>query len=1003
MESHIFKTIFNNITESLILVDNTYSIIEFNDQSVNWSDKIFGYSVQKGKNIFKFISEDNKPLFEEYFLYEKKENNFSIAIVDGMDGVEYWFEYHITPVFKKNKVQYLWITILDVSERKFAVDQIAKSEVRFQSLVKESFDIIFIIEPDGKIQYASDSIENILGYNKKRVIGSNVLDLIHPVDLKSCSSLLKKIVSKENDHFIREFQFRDNYNSWVFLEVAARNLLHDQEIDGIILNARDVTYRKQIEEVLSRINRQNEMILESIGEGVYGIDVNRRITFINAAGAHMLNMAENKIIGENDYDIMEYYLSDFVPFKENPVDITLLKGVAQRFSDALFKLNNGNSIPVEIMLNPIIDNNSITGAVITFLDISDRKKTEEELQKAKEEAEAANTYKSEFLANMSHEIRTPLNSITGFLEVLRNSDLNRNQKNYLNIIEDSASNLLQIINDILDFSRIEKGKLEIDSIEFNPYEEFESAVDLLAAKAYNKNINYQVYIDPHIPKILKGDPLRINQVLINLIGNAIKFTTQGGTIRVEIKVLTQSSKCTLFFKVTDSGIGIPEDKQTIILEAFTQADSSITRKYGGTGLGLAISSSLVKIMGGQLQFTSETEKGSSFFFAIKFDKADNGPVWNVTEKALLFYVKNRDEDVSIISQYMDEMKLAHVVCSDYSSYSNEDFSCAYFFEYEDDNFLQECHEFKNQWQIPLILISKTFKIHYDAIFDYIIYCPITGLKLFKALETISSDENIFHVALKNQATRFNGTILVAEDNANTQKLMTILLKDLGFDLEIASDGVEAIELYKNKSFDLILMDINMPRCDGIEAAKTIRRMEEENDEHSPIPIIALTAKAMKGDRQKILASGMNDYLTKPLNKVMLVSVLHNYFDRTIFQDPKLIKQEKVSSTGSGVDIQKVSEFLGLPVENTKELLRDFLGSIDDYTNPLKEAIESNDLKNIKLYAHKLKGSSASYGFQKLFKLLREIEESVDEQKECDYDELFSFVLEEVEEIKTIAV
>jgi PAS domain S-box-containing protein len=375
--------------------------------------------------------------------------------------------------------------------------------------------------------------------------------------------------------------------------------------------------------------------------------------------------------------------------------------------------------------------------------------------KKNEELIQANRAKSEFLANMSHEIRTPLNAIIGFLEFLKDESMGRKKcLEYTQIIQSSAESLLQIINDILDFSKIESGKLEIDKHPFESKKEFTNIANLFDAKASKKNINLVLKIDKNMPEVLVTDPLRIKQVIANLIGNAVKFTKEGKNIYITIFY----KKGYLFVSVKDEGIGIPKEKQKEIFDAFAQADSSTTRKYGGTGLGLAISSKLVEMLGGKLKLKSKVGKGSEFYFAI--------PV-----------------EIGKIDKI--------------------------------DDFLEEEINFNNK------------------------------------------------------------KVLVVEDNKANQMFMKILLKKMGLDFDIANDGVEAVEKYKQNRYDAILMDENMPNMNGIEATKKIREYEKENNlPHTPI--IALTANAIKGDREKFLQAGMDEYLTKPINKKDLIKILSKF-------------------------------------------------------------------------------------------------------------------------------
>jgi len=399
-----------------------------------------------------------------------------------------------------------------------------------------------------------------------------------------------------------------------------------------------------------------------------------------------------------------------------------------------------------------------TSNLISNQILKNSKSLEESNKKANqmaEKAKDASKAKSEFLANMSHEIRTPLNAILGFIDLLKEKEDDREKLKYINTVQSSSTTLLGIINDILDFSKIESGSLNIENIDFNTHQELGTIADLFRAKASEKSVSLSFNIDKDIPKALKSDPLRIKQVVANLLSNAIKFTPRNGRIELIIKHIDNN----LYVSVKDNGIGIAKDKQADIFKAFSQAESSTTRKYGGTGLGLAISAKLVSMLDGQLKLESKKDNGSRFYFKI--------PV-----------------EIGVYKEY-----------------------------------------------------KKAASANTDA--------------------------------MKGKR------ILLVEDNKANQMFMSLILKKFGLIFDIANDGVEAVESYKNDYYDLILMDENMPNMNGIEATKYILEYEQKSGvKHTPI--VALTANALKGDRERFLEAGMNEYLTKPLDKDKLATILNKF-------------------------------------------------------------------------------------------------------------------------------
>ncbi len=394
------------------------------------------------------------------------------------------------------------------------------------------------------------------------------------------------------------------------------------------------------------------------------------------------------------------------------------------------------------------------------------KRTNEELVKAKKAAEAAAEAKAIFLANMSHEIRTPMNGIIGMVDILKRTPLSDEQKEYLQIIESSGENLLTIINDILDYSKIEAGRIELEKIPLDLKLEVNNVIKILQIQADRKGLPIKLNIEDNVPQYFIGDPVRIKQILINLINNAIKFTEEG-EIRVHIENHgIKENKAELLFKVTDTGIGIPEEGKKRLFQSFSQVDKSTTRKFGGTGLGLAISKNLSEMMGGEIGVESETGVGSTFWFTLKLELTD----------------------------------------------------------------------------------KETYK------------------------ESRKND----NVSKLKEKVKMKLNILLAEDNPINQKVAVVNLNNMGHKVDIAKNGKEAVEKFSRNEYDLIFMDIQMPEMDGIEATKKIREIEKERSVSRKIPIIAMTANTMEGDRENYLQSGMNDYVSKPFKQNELIAIFSKY-------------------------------------------------------------------------------------------------------------------------------
>jgi len=501
--------------------------------------------------------------------------------------------------------------------------------------------------------------------------------------------------------------------------------------------------------------------------------------------------------------------------------------------------------------------------------------------------------KDHFLANMSHEIRTPLNGIIGFTHILKETELKEEQREFLNIIEESSHNLISIVNDILDFSKASSGKVEFENIPFNVMEKFEASIDSYSAKAAQKNIGLDLFIDPVLPIELKGDSTKISQVIINLLSNAIKFTEEGGRVSVRIdKVSESDDSVSLKFSVKDSGIGISDVQKAKIFDAFSQADASTSRRFGGTGLGLTISSKFVSLMGGQLEVESIKGEGATFFFSLNLHKS-------------------RDNKERVAPDHLSNLKVAYVgkenddsVCQnlkDYITYIGADFS-AYshseilsidqsllpdiiFLDYQfirDESIIESIIALDTKSILISTAEVDTLRASLKESVSKILYKPINYSKTLRSLklaktENLSLEQTFTKVDDRKIDEAFtNINALVVEDNIINQKLIQRILYNFNIGVTIAQNGKDALQLRKENSYDIIFMDIQMPVMDGVEATKRIIAYEKEKKlDH--IPIVTLTANTTKTDRDKYLAIGMDRYLKKPIDVNALINILEDYF------------------------------------------------------------------------------------------------------------------------------
>ena len=499
----------------------------------------------------------------------------------------------------------------------------------------------------------------------------------------------------------------------------------------------------------------------------------------------------------------------------------------------------------------------------------------------------ANEAKDLFLANMSHEIRTPLNGIVGFTQLLKNTPLTSDQEEFVSVIESSSENLLSIVNDILDLSKINADKVELEEIPFNALEKFEDAVESYGAKAAQKNVEFSVYVDPSLPKTLIGDPTKISQVIVNLVSNAIKFTSPHGEVDVIIEKREETdTDATVYFAVRDTGIGISEEQKEKIFEAFSQADAGTSRKYGGTGLGLAISSKLVERMGGQLDIDSTIGEGSTFFFTLTLPKGEDQEKYVPDVGGL---------QTAIVLPKKDMVRQTDINLKRYVEYCNAEFEVLSYDEifertgpempdivFVDHKYCRRARELDMFLELDtriVLLTTGELKKEAEAAMDRlskIIYKPVNFTKTVRALESIHEVVTEGGPSEEEEEKFENLRILVAEDNPINQKLIRTTLEKFGANVTLASNGKEAFQLRKQNEYDLIFMDIQMPVMNGIEATREILHYEQINHLHH-IPIVALTANALTGDREKYIEAGMDNYMPKPINIPELKALIATYF------------------------------------------------------------------------------------------------------------------------------
>ncbi len=925
-----FKELFNSVQEGIGLVDEEERIEMCNPAFAAIFD-VDSPEELTGRSLLDFISEEKRDFikaqtnrrrqnesakYEIEIITDKKRTKTILAAVtprhDGGDNFIGTFG-----------------TVVDITNRKNAERALKESEEKYKSIAENSRDIIMLSDANGGLLYISSALRRMLKYNAEEIEG-DWLKLVHPDDYEKVSGVFKKVLDGEaRANYEYRMTDKNGYTKWV--SHSWSHIYNDGRLSMVLGIISDITERKEAEMMIS----------------------------------------EYSAIVEKKNDELNEMLKETTLAKEHMEQ---------------------NAVQMKHLIK--------------------------ELDQSRIAAEEANKAKSQFLANMSHEIRTPLNGIIGMTDITLATELSEEQVENLSLVKSSAHNLLNIINDILDFSKIEAGRFSLDEVEFDLRKAIEESMASLAVKADEKALELILYMPPTVPERVIGDPGRLRQVLINLVGNAIKFTEEGEVVILVEQETAVQDDVRFHFSIIDTGIGVPKDRQEAIFESFTQADGSTTRRFGGTGLGTTISRQLVELMQGKIWLESPTNTnnevggpGTTFHFTaqVKISEEQVYPAWAEDDgmigvRALvvddnassrLFLTRTlecfgmevttvpdgmtaveeirKTEEVGnsyrlvLMDVYMPEMGGFDILAKmkeEGMPGEGTDIIMLTRMGRKDD--INKCREFNVRGEIPKPIIrSRLFDViknimdsNYETVHDSTE--PTDD-------STAKSNNNL----KKGQKDSLN--ILVAEDNEVNKVMIRKLLTNHNHRVTLVDNGQMVLDELENNDYDLILMDVQMPIMDGDEATRIIR--DREKDSKSHIPIIAMTAHAMLGDREKYLDAGMDGYVSKPIDGRIIFDTIRVVMDDAAKNQPVVTPKKE-----SILNHNKSIERFGGDTELYKELLNIFLEDYPEQMSRIEESIDKEDAERLTRDAHKLKGAVGNIGADNIYNLVYELEQTGKEGK-----------------------
>ncbi len=910
------------------------------------------------------------------------------------NGKLYWEDTSIAPVMDNDgKITNYVAVKIDITERKLAEKEKHETEQQFRSLVFNVPAVVYRLscDADHTIQFISDAVEALCGYPASDFIHNSArsfVSVIHPDDVQAVTAGMRR-ATRAKEAF--ELRFRIRHRDGSVREVVERGrAIYDDDgkplfLDGVMT---DITEQAAREQALAESEARCRALFESTSDAIMILD---------ETGFRDCNQAALELFAIADQQTFcQYHAADLSP--ETQPCGTASRHLAQQHLETAMREGrchfewvhqrpDGERFEADVLYSAVtLDGHKLIECSVR--DITVRKKAQASLQEAKAAAEEATRAKSQFLASMSHELRTPLNGVIGMMELLAGTELTEQQRQLTDACRNSGESLLHLINDILDFSKIEAGKLELELHDFDLEQLVTDTVETLFWRAADKGLEMPCYVDQMSHLIVQGDSNRLRQVLVNLLGNAIKFTPDGEvSLRTQIVTRTED-QISVRFSIADTGIGIPADKLPHLFQSFSQVDASTTRNYGGTGLGLTISQSLVDLMGGSIEVESKVGAGSRFWFEVSLLVVSEAGEAALTPSPLtnrrILIVDNNPTNTAILCQYAADWGLSVVTADsvdaaqtalERAAVDGTPFDlvlCDYQLPPGDGLQLAAALN-PHPAQVVLVLGATDLQRNAQQLREHGVAATLR--KPLRRGELHDVLCGLFAEAPSPQPTATDAPstsqdvpvptahILLAEDNSINQMYMIELLKQLGVSCDTAGTGREACDAIQQHRYDLVLMDCQMPEMDGFEATRRIRQWETEGLLSGHLPIIALTAFAVKGDRQRCLDAGMDEYLSKPVQRAQIVDMFARFLG------------EETNSSTAPIDLQSLLERCFHNIDFAFTLLDELQTTGADRVQTIRQHAERCDAPETASAAHSLKGAAGILCAEAVQKLAAEVEQA----------------------------